>query len=126
MNIDTIDGEEILISKSEDYKNLDTFITEILAAEQRILIKQREPNEAKSAVNLYKESILIRELFSYITRYYYLGVDLTNEQHIIARRIWNKAFTTALSAAKNIQKRSIIKRIDTSVTHALSKLKAPN
>lgn len=125
MNTGSIDGNNNLNKSERANTGIESFFTEILAAEQRILIKQQDNDETKSAVNLYKESILIRELFSHITKYFNFATSLTIEQDIVAKRIWNKAFNTALAAAKNIKKKTILSRIEIGMAHALNDLKAP-
>jgi len=106
-------------------KSINAFIIEILAAEQRILLKQHKTTERKAAINLYKESILIRELFSRITRHFDLAPYLSKEQYEVAKRVWNRAFNTSLSATQNIQNQSVCKRIDSNMEHAIMNIKMP-
>ena len=115
----------ILFYKKPYNKSIEAFISEILAAERRILTKQHKTTERKAAINLYKESILIRELFTRITRHFDLALYLSKEQYEVAKRVWNKAFNTSLSATHNIQNQSICKRIDSKMEHAIMNIKMP-
>ena len=114
-----------LVCNNPHKKNIDAFIIEILAAEQRILIKQHESIGRKAAINLYKESVLIRELFTFITKNFDLAPYISNEQYKVVKRVWNKAFNTSLSASQNIQNESVCKRIDSNMSHAIMNIKMP-
>jgi len=105
--------------------SIQAFICEILAAEQRILKKQDELVGQKTAINLYKESILIRELFACISRYFDLTLYLSSEQYAVVKRIWCKAFKTSLSASKGINNKSSIKSIESNMVHAIMNIKVP-
>lgn len=124
-NSEISNERDILQNKEQRNISVETFISEILAAEQRILIKQREPMMQKNAINLYKESVLIRELFSCITKYFNLTLNLSTEQYKVVKRVWHKAFKTALSSSQTIHNKSICSRIDASITHAMINIKVP-
>jgi len=100
-------------------QNIKAFISEVLAAEQRILIKQDDTNINKSAISVYKECIFIRELFTYIANYYNLALCLSNEQYTIVKRVWYRAFDAALLASQCIKNESTITRIELNMAHAV-------
>lgn len=104
-------------------RGIQAFIFEILAAEQRILKKQNELAGQKSAINLYKESILIRELFTCINRYFDLTLYLSSEQYAVVKRVWCKAFKTSLSASLSIDNKSSIKSIESNMANAFMNIK---
>lgn len=111
-------------NKQQD-TNIQAFIFEILAAEQRILKKQNELAGQKTAINLYKESILIRELFACVSRYFDLTLHLSSEQYAAVKRVWCKAFKTSLSASQDIDNKSSVKSIELNMVHAIMKIKVP-
>jgi hypothetical protein len=124
-NIQKMTEEDFLLT-NEQYatKSMDEFISEILSAEQRILKKLSEIHKQKTVINLYKESILIRELFACIARRFNFQFQLSGEQYTIAKRVWNKAFETAVYASAHIQNESIIKSIEKRLIHVFADKKA--
>jgi len=82
-----------LLPRKATHKSIAAFIDEILRAEKRILIKLSDIHKQPAAINLHKESILIRELFSDVSKHFNLD-QLSNQQYIIVKRVWNKAFDT--------------------------------
>ena len=117
--------QEVLFSKEKQHiKSIAAFIDEILRAEKRISIKQSDIHKQRTAIYLFKESILIRELFSDIARHFDLENQLSNQQYSIVKRVWNKAFDTAVYTAKHIHSESTIKNIEKQVTHVFTNKKA--
>lgn len=114
------------ISRSDlqvnDKKYLTAFIAEILAAEQRILRAHNLADKKTNSVKLFKESILIRELFTHITQRLDLTICLSKEQYLVVKRIWYRALKTALSSSHNIQNISTIERIDSNMVNAVKKI----
>jgi len=124
-NITGLEADIMSIDGTQRHEYITAFIKEILAAEQRILIKQRETNANKNAINLYKESILIKELFACIASYLNLSLHLSIEQYAIVKRVWYKSLNTALVASQNIKSEAIIRRIDSSMANAFLHIRAP-
>jgi len=124
-NNEIINDKSILPYNKQHNTSIEAFIFEILAAEQRILKKQHEKVGQKTSINLYKESILIRELFTCISRYFDLTLYLSNEQYAVVKRVWCKAFKTSLSASQSIDNKSSIKSIELNMVHAIMNIKAP-
>lgn len=120
-----IQADIVLTDGRQRHECIAVFIKEILAAEQRILVKQSEKNANKNAINLYKESILIRELFACIARYLNLALHLSNEQYPIVKRVWYKSLNTALVASQNIKNKATILRIESNMVNAFVNIKAP-
>ena len=92
--------------------NINSFIDQISQVEQRILISLTKADTRKIAINRYKEAILIRELFGHFKRYLNPSRELSSEQYAVSRRIWNKAFKTAMDASKKISNASVVSRIE--------------
>lgn len=116
-----VSTDKLLLDNKQYIKSIETFIDEIIKAEHRIVVKQCDIRRQRTAIFLYKESILIRELFTNIAKYFNLESQLSNEQYIIVKRVWNKAFEAAVDASKHIHNESIIKNIEKKAIHELAK-----